>query len=370
MIRAVSLAALLILLAGCAQRPPAPPAEPPPVCARLAAVGDIMLSGSATPHMTPGYSYAFEATRHWLRDADIAIGNLETTLTTADNDWIDKQFRFRDSPALAPALQAAGFDLVSLANNHSMDYGPAGLFDTLAALTSAGVRAHGAGENLAAARKPAVIGLDNGVTVAFLAYSNTFPREFWATPERPGTAFGRREHVEQDVRRAAVQADFVVVSFHWGREKARQLREYQPMLAHAAIDAGATLVLGHHPHILQGIERYNDGLVFYSLGNFAFGSFSPHAITSVLAKLSLCRGQRVAFELVPLNVNNFEVYFQPRPLSGEPAVTVLEELRALSRPLGVALKLEGGRILEDESRRADSPDAPFVMGPGMSGASE
>lgn len=377
MIRAVVALAGLALMAGCAQRPSEPPErepEPEPVresstCARLAAVGDIMLSGSAEPYMKDGYSHAFAATRNLLQSADITIGNLETALTTADNDWIDKQFRFRDHPRLALALRKAGFDLVSLANNHSMDYGPRGLFDTRAALQATGVEPHGADENLAAARKPAMVSLDNGLTLAFLAYSNTFPREFWATDEKPGTAFGKREDIEQDVRRAAQRADFVVVSFHWGREKMRRLREYQPMLAHAAIDSGASLVLGHHPHILQGIERYNNGLVLYSLGNFAFGSFSPHAQHSVLAQLSLCRNRAVEFALVPLNVNNFEVYFQPRPVFGLPAETILAELQALSFPLGTTLELRDGRILEQSSSRSRSR-GPVSGGRKMPGKAE
>lgn len=344
---------LALLLSACAAHPPveeSPRAEPvpaaSPVCGTVAAVGDIMLSGSAAPYMKPDHGYAFAATKPLLRGADVAIGNLETALTERENDWIDKQYRFRDPPGVADALAGAGFDLVSLANNHSMDYGPQGLADTLAALERAGVRAHGAGQDLQAAREPVIIELPNGLRLAFLAYSNTFPERFWATPDSPGTAFGRREHLVADVAEARGLSDHVVVSFHWGREKMQSLRGYQPMLAHAAIDAGASLVLGHHPHILQGVERYNDGLIFYSLGNFAFGSFSPWAKTSALAEVRLCDRGPTDFRLVPLDVNNFRVYFQPRPVQGEGAKRILEELQALSAPLGLALELRDGAIRE------------------------
>ena len=347
------LAIACLWLASCATQPvqqaPAQtqtPEEAPPVCASVAAVGDIMLGGSAAPYMKPDHGYAFAATQHLLRGADLAIGNLETALTERHNDWIDKQFRFRNPPAGAGALAAAGFDLVSLANNHSMDFGPEGLADTLAALEAAGVRAHGAGMDRDAARTPRILTLPNGLTLAFLAYSNTFPQEFWATSTSPGTAFGRREHVVADVKAARRRADRVVVSFHWGREKATSLREYQPMLAHAAIDAGASLVLGHHPHILQGVERYNGGLVFYSLGNFAFGSFSPSAKTSALARVRLCEQGPVEFSLVPLNVDNFQVYFQPRPVRGESGREILAELQELSAPLGMTLQWRDGVIVE------------------------
>lgn len=353
------IACAAVLLSACATKPPrepvrpAPEPEPVPVCASIAAVGDIMLGGSAEPYLDPDPGYAFAATQKLLSGADIAIGNLETALTERDNDWIDKQYRFRNPPAVADALVTAGFDLVSLANNHSMDFGPAGLEDTLAALKRAGVHAHGAGADLAAAREPVIIALPNGLTIAFLAYSNTFPKAFWATPDSPGTAFGRREHLVADVKAARQRADRVVVSFHWGREKMKTLRGYQPMLAHAAIDAGASLVLGHHPHILQGVERYNDGLVLYSLGNFAFGSFSPSAKTSALAQVRLCRQGRVAFRLLPLNVNNFQVYFQPRVMDGAAGRSVLRELQELSEPLGMRLEWRDGAIVEATGEAPD-----------------
>lgn len=117
-------------------------------------------------------------------------------------------------------------------------------------------------------------------------------------------------------------------------------------MAHAAIDAGASLILGHHPHILQGIERYNDGLVLYSLGNFAFGSFSPSAKTSALAQVSLCREGVPGFRLVPLNVDNFQVYFRPRPVQGSAAMDILRELQSMSAPLGMTLHWRQGAIIE------------------------
>lgn len=320
--------------------------QPLSACATIAAVGDMMLGGSAQPYMKPDYGYAFSATQPWLQQADIAIGNLETSLTKEDNDWVEKKYRFRNDPAVALALSEAGFDLVSLANNHTMDYGPAGLIDTLAALRQADVLAHGAGKNAAQARKPVVIGLPNGLKLGFLAYSNTFPEAFWATHNGPGTAFGHQQNVVQDVSSLKKEVDFVVVSFHWGREKYRTLREYQPILAHAAIDAGAGLILGHHPHVLQGVERYRQGLIFYSLGNFSFGSFSPSAKTSVIAQINLCNNGSSQFELLPINVNNFEVYFNPRPLEGEQAAAVLQELQSMSSALGIQFRLEDNRIME------------------------
>ena len=163
----------------------------------IAAVGDIMLDGSAREVMQEqGYDYAFDKMRPWLQKADIAFGNLEGPLTERGEPAPDKKYLFRSPPAkVAEALKAAGFDVVSLANNHSLDYGSVGLADTIAALDKVGVHHVGAGENLAVARQAAILHR-NGLKVAFLAYSLTFPEEFWATANRAGTVFGYREIVE------------------------------------------------------------------------------------------------------------------------------------------------------------------------------
>jgi gamma-polyglutamate biosynthesis protein CapA len=128
----------------------------------------------------------------------------------------------------------------------------------------------------------------------------------------------------------AQQVDIIAVSFHWGAERAKELRSYQPLLAHAAIDAGADLVIGHHPHILQGVEHYRDGLILYSLGNFTFGSRTQHARTSVVANIIFKDGKFNKLEMTPISVDNFEVDFQPQLLRGERAEAVYAELVELS----------------------------------------
>ncbi len=301
-----------------------------------------MLGGSAAPELaTRGYEYPFVHVRPLLQAADVVFGNLEGPLTNSGQPEPDKRYVFRSPPdKVAPALAAAGFNVVSLANNHSMDYGMEGLAQTLAALDAAGIRHVGAGMSSRQARRPAFIAA-NGHTIAFLAYSLTFPESFWARRDRPGTAFGHEAHVRADVAAARQHADVVVVSFHWGREITTELRDYQPALAHAAIDAGALVVLGHHPHVLQGIERYKDGIIFYSLGNFAFGSYSQNATRSIVAQVSIQDARLTEVRLFPTNVNNIEVVFQPQPLYADEADLVIEELQRLSIPLGTTI--ENGR---------------------------
>ncbi|MFQ5937514.1 MAG: CapA family protein, partial [Acidiferrobacterales bacterium] len=339
--------------------PPLPPAaiEAPTRELHIAAVGDIMLGGSAAPEVAKrGYDYPFRHVRSSLRSADIAFGNLEGPLTDIGTPDRHKRYVFRSPSAqVAPALAAAGFNIVSLANNHTMDYGVEGLKQTLAALNRAGIEHVGAGMNLQEARRPAFL-TAGGHTVAFLAYSLTFPERFWASSDRPGTAFGHKQQVDADIRAARSEADIIVVSFHWGREATTELRDYQSELGHAAIEAGASVVLGHHPHILQGIERYRDGIIFYSLGNFVFGSYSRIAQRTVIALLRFQNARLIEVRLIPLNVNNIEVVFQPRPLSSAEATQLIEELQQLSSPLHT-------RIAEDHGVGLVSPVENSVQAP-------
>lgn len=315
------------------------PDTPPPIengfkqVITVAAVGDMMFGGSSQPIMEQyGYDHPFAATRHILESADITLANLETPLTNRGEPITEKQFLFRNPPEkVAPALKRAGFDIVSLANNHTLDYGTQGLQDTLEALQNNGIRYHGAGMNSDEARKPVVYELPDGQTAGFLAYSCTFPEEFWAAADKAGTAFCHERHVRADVASLVEQkVDIIVVSFHWGAERARELRPYQPLLAHAAIDAGADVIIGHHPHVLQGIEYYREGLILYSLGNYTFGSRTQHARTSVIANMVFKDGKFSKLEMTPINVNNFEVDFQPRPLLDEAAQAVYAEIAGLS----------------------------------------
>ncbi|HEX7044663.1 MAG TPA: CapA family protein [Burkholderiales bacterium] len=308
----------------------------------VAAVGDIMLGGTAAPELERfGYDYPFARVGELLRAADIAFGNLEGPLTEHGTPHA-KQYVFRSPPErVAPALARAGFDVVALANNHSLDYGVEGLRDTLAALERVGIRYAGAGENLAAARRPALLEA-RGVRVAVLAYSLTFPEEFWATAQSPGTAFGHEEHVRADVAAARRRADVVLVSFHWGREGTTELRDYQRKLGHAAIEAGAAAVFGHHPHVLQGVERYREGVILYSLGNFVFGSYSRTAVRSAIAFLEIAGGRVRELRLQPINVKNVEVVFQPQLLRGVEADETVRALQDLSLALGTALENRDG----------------------------
>ncbi|HEY9050097.1 MAG TPA: CapA family protein [Gammaproteobacteria bacterium] len=311
---------------------------------RITAVGDIMLGGTSEPVLEEmGYDYAFSKTKHLLHDSDIVIGNLEGPLTSSDTPFIEKEYIFKSPPEkVAPALKNAGFTLMNLANNHSMDFGIEGINDTIKALRANNIDTIGTGANLQQARQGKVLRIKNK-RVGFLSYSLTFPDEFWATDTRPGTAFGHEHQIREDVRRLKKKADIVVVSFHWGQEKITETRDYQPLLAHAAIDEGADLILGHHPHVLQAIEQYKDGIILYSLGNYTFGSYSPHAATSVVASINFRQGNFETLELTPINVLNVDVNFQPRALDNEDAQQVIRQLNELSETTQTQLIYVSGK---------------------------
>lgn len=308
------------------------------------AVGDIMLAGSGEKTFRrAGYDYPFAATAETLRRADIVIGNLEAPIALSGNEFTTKKFRFRLSPKTASALKNAGFTHLTLANNHILDFGEEGLLQTREALDRQGIAFCGAGKDLAAARQMTITEI-KGVRIAFLSYSLVYPEEFFAGRDRAGTAPGYTSLFTADIKAAKATTDYVIVSFHWGGEGLDTPKPYQITSGRRAVDAGADIVIGHHPHILQGVEYYQKGVIFYSLGNFAFGSMSSNAQSSIIARITLDNGIKEV-EIIPLNVRNSEVRFQPQILTGPRREAVVNNLQRLSREMGTVISATGGRYL-------------------------
>jgi hypothetical protein len=255
----------------------------------------LLATGDIGP-CRPDPSSIFNLAKERLNSADIVIGQLEPVLTDRGTQMPQARLAMRTSPSTAKAIREAGFNVISFASNHCMDWGTEGLFDTCSALREANIDVIGAGANIAEARKPALI-TKNGQRIATLAYCSILPMGYWAEQNRAGCApmrgwtiyeqiehdqpgtpsrthsFPHREDLElmiRDIQLAKSNADVVVVSMHWGIHFVPfTIADYQRDVAHAAIDAGADVVIGHHPHILKGIEIYRDKVIFYSLGNFA-----------------------------------------------------------------------------------------------------
>jgi len=344
-----SLVSSLVLLALFAAPLPEASAETKPAADEItiAAVGDIMLGHRAEPYLVKeGPAYPFVNVLPVLRQAHLVIGNLESPISPRGAAVENKQFTLRVGPVAVEALKAAGIRVVTLANNHILDFGPPALQDTLQILAENGILATGAGMNLEDARAPAVLRIGDR-TVAFLAYSLTFPVEFYASPGRPGTAPGYREYVKADIEKARQTADLVVVSFHWGAELMTQAKEYQQELGRRAVDWGADLVLGHHPHVLQELEVYRGRLIAYSLGNFVFGSESDRTNASIILLCAFQGRVLVRVEAVPLDVNNYRVAYRPRVLTDGQAEKVIGDLAAASRKRGTEIRFRNGRGVID-----------------------
>jgi poly-gamma-glutamate synthesis protein (capsule biosynthesis protein) len=308
------------------------------------AVGDVMLAGRwASSLQKSGYDYPFRAVAAELKKGDITLANLESPLARGGKEFTDKKFRFRADPEVAPALKESGINLVTLANNHIMDFGEQALLETLQHLDSAGIGRFGAGKNLAEART-AVHCTIKGKRFAFLGYSLTQPTGFFAGSSRAGTAPGYDTFFVTDITNARKQADHVIVSFHWGTEGLTDIQANQREVAHKAIDAGADVIIGHHPHVLRGIERYKRGIIFYSLGNFTFASKSRTADYSAIIRFRFDDGKQEA-EILPLDILYRRVKFQPQLLSGEPAGEVIERLNRLSRPYRTKIESRDGHYM-------------------------
>lgn len=274
----------------------------------LTAVGDIMLARYIEEVMrkTGDYAQPLRLVADILKSSDITFGNLESPffpgLTTIKDSMV-----FRADPASVKGLLLAGFDVLSLANNHSMNYQAPGLNTTLAKLAASGILTSGAGKNLDAAHTPAIVDV-KGKRLAFYSYvdPNIPPKRHGeATEDSAGVALMDIETVKRDVGSALNFADYVIVSMHAGREYTKEPTQFQRDFAHAAIDAGASIVIGSHPHVVQPVERYEDGVIFYSLGNFVFDQFfSEDVRTGLMARITLEEDDMPRYELFPVRIDS------------------------------------------------------------------
>jgi poly-gamma-glutamate capsule biosynthesis protein CapA/YwtB (metallophosphatase superfamily) len=337
---------VLVLLAGLALQPAALAADIQPKPAEeitIAAVGDLMLGGKTEPFLTEfGPDYPFRDVLPVLQKADLVAGNLESPISMRGTAVENKKFTLRAGPVAGRTLKAGGIRVVSLANNHMMDFGPLALQDTLTALAENDILYTGAGMGLDDARAPAIVKI-KGKTLAFLSYSLTFPLEFFASAGQPGTAPGYDDFVKADIEKVRPAADLVIVSFHWGAELMPAAKDYQIELGRKAIDWGADLVLGHHPHVLQELELYKGRLIAYSLGNFVFGSESDRTNWSMILLLTFRNNSLAGVEAVPIDVNNYRVKYQPRILKGKAARDVLEAMNVASARTNTLLEMSDDR---------------------------
>ena len=243
---------------------------------RISFVGDVMVAGLPGDLVIKGRD-PFTAFADFFKSSDINIGNLETSVASGGKP-LNKPYVFRASPTIIPVLRHY-FHAMSLANNHSGDYGQIALKETFENLKHGRLDYFGAGYNLNEAHTPFIIER-KGFRIALLGYNEFFPRQFEAGASTPGVAWSSEdEQVVADIKRTIRQdnPDIVITYMHWGWEDEPLPCERQKMMARKMIDAGATVVVGSHPHILQTVEYYHGGLILYSLGNFVFDEYDDDA---------------------------------------------------------------------------------------------
>lgn len=238
---------------------------------KIVFVGDIMLDDLPGKYIQDGND-PFTSFSALFKSADLTIGNLECVVGTSGVAE-DKPFVLRAHPRVLPVLKKH-FSALSLANNHSGDFGPQAFSSMLDLLDASGIKYFGGGRNLQEAYAPIIFDI-KGKRIALLAYNLFFPRSFEALDDRPGNAWGEDDYVREGIKRARNihQADIVITYPHWGWENEKIASANQVALAHLMIDSGADAVIGGHPHVIQNIEIYKGKTIFYSLGNFVFDSF-------------------------------------------------------------------------------------------------
>ncbi len=291
--------------------------------------GDVMLSRTVGSRMEArkDWSFPFRLIADTMRSADFRYCNLECPVSDRGGN-LHHLYSFRSDPRALAGLKAAGFTVVSQANNHTYDWGPEALLDSLDRLRGAGILPVGAGQNIMAAHYPLLIKV-GGLRLALLAYVDIDPKSAAAGVDRPGVAWLDAPEVLADIRFARPLADLVIVCPHWGVEYAAKPTRDQVELAHRMIDAGADMVVGSHPHVVQPLEKYHGRWIAYSLGNFVFDQQDPATRRGLILRVTV-RDKHIT-EIVPLDIrinSGFQATLAPgadrlaKPLLAEDKQTV------------------------------------------------
>lgn len=309
----------------------------------IALVGDILPAARVLELMNKnGYDYPYREAKEILSAADITAGNLESAITNRGSEAKDKQYLFRAPPETLPAIKEAGFDYLSLANNHTLDYGWEGLQDTMDYLDDAELQHSGSGNDDREAFTPAYIER-KGMTVAIISVTRVVPVTEWkADRNHAGVAEAySTDRTVTAIEAAKENADLVVVMVHWGVERSETPVAHQTDLAYQFVDAGADLVVGSHPHVLQGFESYKGKWIAYSLGNFVFSTTASTKTSETGVLNAECdKAGDCLLKFQPM----FAMNSQPAPMDAIRSKELLERLSSLSFRATVK---EDGSIVAD-----------------------
>lgn len=269
------------------------------------AVGDILLDRDVRKVIEKnGIEFPFQNIATIINEHDLAFFNMECPLANESDGYpINKRYSFRAEPEYIQGLKYSGFNIASVANNHTIDLGKSGLLKTIENLNTDSIYTFGGGINQDEAFKPLLIEKD-GETFAFFGMLEFLLEGTTFNENQPYPAFGQIDRLCNEIRHINSDINNIIVSFHWGQESAVIPTSKQIEYAHKVVDAGADLVLGHHPHVLQSIETYKSKLILYSLGNFVFDNTAKLQKESVIFNCQFKNGQIINPELIPVYIDN------------------------------------------------------------------
>jgi len=301
--------------------------------------GDVMFDTYIYYWMSSmGISYPWDDVAHLFRSSDIGVVNFESSSSLRGETTKPPGYGFRSPPYTLQSLPDAGINYVSLGNNHVLDFGYDAFADTVQNLNHYEMLHSGAGSDLAAATAPAIIEVQ-GLRVGFLSYTAILPGTSWkATDSRPGVAALYDEGdvllALENITRSKKECDILIVMPHWGVEYADHPTSAQRSLAYRLIDAGADLIVGGHPHVLQGVEFYQDKPIFYSLGNFIFLKMDDDAGKTAVFAITIDRSGFRSCTLYPVFIDNCKANLLPE--DSLMYTQILERFATLSQALGTA----------------------------------
>lgn len=269
-------------------------------------VGDIMLGRSIKNRSAKNnYSDILDSVSNIWKDSDYVSGNLECTLLDNPDKFEknDKEIHINAETKSVNVLKDNGFTLVNLANNHLADFCADGVMSTVNTLKKVGLKYVGAGQNITEANQYDLQEV-NGVKIATVSVSDIVPKNFSASDSKAGIATTKTARYYNAVREASQNADLVIVNIHWGVEYALNQSERQEELARNLINFGADIVIGSHPHVLQPVEKYKDGIIFYSMGNFVFDQGWSRTKDSMALNYFVDKDGNCSFEMIPIRIKN------------------------------------------------------------------
>lgn len=291
------------------------------------AVGDIMLGdhphylgmGIGSRLRQGNLTDPFEHVKHLLRKGDIVMGNLETVLSKSTNRYGLNRINMRGEPSWAKLIAEAGFNVIFVANNHAMQHGIAAWYESIRNLREAGINVVGI------KRDPILILECKGMRIAILGFSLRPPQYGFLSPPY---CLASAEEVRERTRQAKEKADIVILSLHWGDEYSSWPSPRQLQIGESFIQSGATLIVGHHPHVLQGVEWKENGIIAYSLGNFVSSMIAKRARETAILSLYLSEKEMKGLKLIPVLIGEDSRPYLLEPGEGESIMELIEKYNA------------------------------------------